>query len=111
MLEMFKTENNVQYKPHLWAVFVKVEKGGTHATLWAGEDVNRAVEPDEQKDGEEERCVAILQDAWPVNENEGSSRALDDSSSFAFKGVLWNSVMCIVNNSCSLRSQKSFEML
>jgi hypothetical protein len=33
---------------------------------------------------------------------------LGDLSSFAFKGVLWNSVMCIVNNSCSLGSQKSF---
>lgn len=60
---MFKTENEVKYKPHLWAVFVKVKKGGMHATLRAGEDVNWAVEPDEQKDGVEERSMVILQDA------------------------------------------------
>ena len=50
--------------------------------------MNLAVEPDETNDCEEERCVLILQDGLPVNENEGSSRGWSDLSSFAFKGTL-----------------------
>ena len=85
---MLKTENDAQCKVHLWALLAQVKKGGTHSSLWAGNEVNLAVEPDEQKDGEEENCTVILQDAWPANENEGRSRVLGDLSSFAFKGVL-----------------------
>ena len=89
LVQTFKTENDAQYKTYLWAVLVRVKKGGgTHATLSAGEVVNLAVEPDETNDCEEERCVLILQDGLPVNENEGSSRGWSDLSSFAFKGTL-----------------------
>lgn len=50
-----------------------------------GREVKWAIELVGQKHKEEERHVIIPQDAWPVNENEGRIRVLDDLSSFTFQ--------------------------